>query len=291
MKTTLTRIITSDGIELVGLLYEPEIKTEKILVHVHGMAGNFYENPFLDYLAKTLTDHNVAFFAFNNRGCESLKDLTKTANGKKKYIRIGNTHELFEECIFDIDAAITFASNHGFKNIHLSGHSLGSPKVGYYLSQTKDARVASVLFISPSDMIGLEKDDENYEINMAEAQKLLKVGKGRELLSKQIWDEYPLSAQTFLNFFGVDSKIGIFNFHDPKDQFEALGKIYQPIIVIAGRKDDILIIPVEAIMEKITKFAVSSKRVETKVLGDANHGYVGHEQDLATTVTEWIGQN
>ena len=51
MKTSLHRITTSDGIELVGLLYEPEVATKKILVHVHGMAGNFYENKFLDAIA------------------------------------------------------------------------------------------------------------------------------------------------------------------------------------------------------------------------------------------------
>ncbi len=56
MKTSLQRLQTKDGIELVGLMYEPDAGSKEILVHVHGMSGNFYENTFLDAIAKKLTD-------------------------------------------------------------------------------------------------------------------------------------------------------------------------------------------------------------------------------------------
>ena len=101
MKTSLHRIVTKDSIELVGLLYEPEVPTKKVLVHVHGMAGNFYENKFLDFMAKTLTAKGISFFAFNNRGCELMKDLTKTNNGTRQIVRIGDAYEIFEDCLLD----------------------------------------------------------------------------------------------------------------------------------------------------------------------------------------------
>ena len=56
MKQELIRINSIDGIELPGILYTPDTKTNKIVIHIHGLSGNFYENKFLDVLAKTYTN-------------------------------------------------------------------------------------------------------------------------------------------------------------------------------------------------------------------------------------------
>lgn len=289
MKTTLHRILTKDHLELVGFLYEPDQDSKKILVHVHGMGGNFYENKFLDHIAKTLTDSGVAFFTFNNRGCESFKDLTQIVGDKKKFVRIGNAYEKFEDCLLDIGAAIDSVSKWGFSKIHLSGHSLGSPKVSYYLSETNDPRVSSVLLLSPSDMLGLVRDNpERFKQDIEEATHMVNSGKGGELLSRQVWDEYPISASTYLSLFANGAKAGIFNFHNPTDKLEVLNKITQPLFAIMGRKDDSLIVPIEETMDRITKAAKNSSCVETKILGDANHGYFGSEQELADEINRWI---
>ena len=44
MKQDLVRIKSIDNIEMVGILYTPEYETKKIVIHVHGLNGNFYEN-------------------------------------------------------------------------------------------------------------------------------------------------------------------------------------------------------------------------------------------------------
>ena len=67
MKQELVRINSIDNIEQPGILYTPDDNTTKIVIHVHGLNGNFYENRFLDTLAKTYTDNNYAFLTFNNR--------------------------------------------------------------------------------------------------------------------------------------------------------------------------------------------------------------------------------
>lgn len=56
MKQELVRIRSVDNIEMVGMLYEPEEKSNRIVIHVHWLCGNFYENKFLDTLAKTYTN-------------------------------------------------------------------------------------------------------------------------------------------------------------------------------------------------------------------------------------------
>lgn len=282
-------MVTQDGLELVGLLYEPEQATEKILVHVHGMAGNFYENKFLDAIAETLTNNNIAFLAFNNRGCELMKDLTKIVDGKRTIVRVGNAYEKFEDSLIDIRTAIDFAYTKGFSNIHLSGHSLGVPKVAHYSAEANDDRLSSVIFLSPSDMVGLIKMDKHYEADMNTARQMVAEGRGDELLpNPALWDESPLSAKSYISLGGEDSNVAIFNFHNSSDTLPLLTKITIPTYVIMGRKDDALVVSIEETMDRIKKALSNSPRVEINILGDADHGYNDFEQDLAGALASWI---
>lgn len=291
MKTSLHRIITRDSIELVGLLYEPEETASTILVHVHGMAGNFYENKFLDAIAETLTKNDIAFFAFNNRGCELIKDLSKIVDGEKTFIRIGNAYEKFENSLLDITAAIDFVESRGFSNIHLSGHSLGSPKVAYYSASGNDKRLSSVLFLSPSDMIGLIRMDKNYKRDMGTAKQMIAEGKGDELLPHPVlWDESPLSANTYVSLGSEESAVAIFNFYNSDDTLPLLSEITIPAYVIMGRKDDALVVSIDETMGRIKKALSNSPKVATNILGDADHGYNGFEQELADALVSWIAK-
>jgi alpha/beta superfamily hydrolase len=289
MKTSFQRIITKDAIELVGLLYEPEQPTDQILVHVHGMAGNFYENKFLDVIAETLTRNNIAFFTFNNRGCELMKDLTKIVDGERTIVRIGNAYEIFEDSIIDTQTAIDFVYSKGFSTIHLSGHSLGAPKVAYYTANANDERLSSVLFLSPSDMVGLIKTDKNYETDMTIAEQMTTEGKGAELLPNPVlWDGSPLSAKTYVSLGGEQSPVAIFNFHNSTDTLPVLSKITIPSCAIMGKKDDALVVSIDETMGRIKAALINSPKVETNVLGDADHGYNGYEQELADALVSWI---
>lgn len=289
MKTSLKRIITSDSIELVGLLYEPDEDTSKILVHVHGMAGNFYENKFIDAVAKTLTNNGIAFFVFNNRGCELVKDLIKIVDDERTIVKIGNAYEKFEDSVLDISTAIDFVSTLGFSEIHLSGHSLGSPKVAYYSANSGDERIKTVIFLSPSDMVGLIKADKNYSRDIKMARQMVVEGRGNELLPNTVlWDDNFLSAGTYLSLGGEESVVAIFNFHHVNDSLPLLAKITIPACVIMGKKDDALVVSIDETMER-TKVALSSSPlVKTIILGDADHGYNGFEQDLADAIASWI---
>ncbi len=291
MKTSLHRIVTKDSIELVGLLYEPDDTTDRILVHVHGMAGNFYENTFLDALAETLTKNGSAFFTFNNRGCELMKDLTKIVDGKRTIVRIGNAYEKFEDSLIDITAAIDFVSSKGFSNIHLSGHSLGTPKVAYYSANGNDERLSSVIFLSPADMVGLIRMDKHSQRDMKLARQMVAEGKGGMLLpNSKLWDECSLSAETYISLGGDDSAVAIFNFYNPADELSLLSKITIPTCVIMGKKDDALVVSIDETMGRIKNALPNSPKVETYILGDANHGYDGFEQKLADVIVSWVQQ-
>jgi len=55
-----------------------------------------------------------------------------------------------------------------------------------------------------------------------------------------------------------------------------------------GRKDDVLVIPIEDIMQTIKEKAKSGLRCEYEILGDATHDYRRFEQQLADTILKWI---
>jgi alpha-beta hydrolase superfamily lysophospholipase len=286
MKTTPFRIYTKDNIELFGLLYEPYQGSKKILVHVHGMAGNFYENKFLDYLASTLTSKGVAFLTFNNRGCEYIEDIYKVVDGWRKVVRIGDSYERFTDCVLDIESAINFVEQKGFTEIHLSGHSLGGPKVAHYASSTKDKRLKSVIFLSPADMVGLAKMDKDYDLDMKMAKDMIAQGKGGELMPKLIWGENYLCADTFIDLSDESSKVAIFNLYNPEDKLPVLSSILVPTLTIMGKKDGALSVPIEQLMERIKK--AQPGKAQTFVLGDANHQYDDYQQKMSDEVLKWI---
>jgi dienelactone hydrolase len=288
MKTSFQRIKTKGNLELVGLLYEPETETKKVLVHIHGMAGNFYENKFLDYIARTLTSNGIAFFAFNNRGCEYIKDLIKIDGDKRDIVRIGDTYEKFEDCLLDIQASIDFVDSNGYSEIHLSGHSLGAPKVAYYASEIKDSKLKSVIFLSPADMVGLAMADEHFERDISTAKKMISEGKGEEILPFIVWGDAYLTANAFMSLGDESSKVNIFNFYDPISKLPVLGKISISALTVMGKKDLALTVSIDETMDRIKKAMTSSPKIETNILGDADHGYNNYEQELADSILKWM---
>ena len=126
MKQELVRINSIDEIEQPGILYTPNEDTYKIVIHVHGLNGNFYENRFLDVLAKSYTDKGYAFLTFNNRGRDFITELLKGND----FTIIGGSLERFKDCILDIDGVVNWVKEKGYilllatyqNDIHLSYH-------------------------------------------------------------------------------------------------------------------------------------------------------------------------
>ncbi len=289
MRTSLQRIYTKDNLELHGLLYQPDRKNKSVLAFVHGMGGNFYENKFLDSLAKDLTDNNIAFCPFNNRGNSFMTDFLKKTKKGIGFVTIGDAYERFEDCLLDIKAQIDFLERQGFSNIHLSGHSLGAPKIAYYAAETRDKRIKSLIFISPSDMLGsVREEPKRFKEDIAVARRMIKQKKGNQLMPRRVWDEYPITANTYLSIFGDESKAGVFNFYNPEYGFKTLSQIDCPIFTAMGRKDDCLLMPIEKMMRTIKEKAKASPRCEYQIIGQAPHTYRGFEGQLTKAVLGWI---
>ena len=169
MKGELCRTLTADGLELHGFLAMPEWdRPDTFVIHVHGLAGNFYENRFIENVGEAVVDSGQGFLTVNTRGRDYLSDfILERPDGTKEYRQIGGIHEIFEECVEDIEAWIAYLRTRGARHFILQGHSHGALKVTYYLYSKPDSCVDSLILLSPSDDFGCQRVRLGERFNQA----------------------------------------------------------------------------------------------------------------------------
>ncbi len=279
---------SSDGITYTGLLSRAN-NNQNLILHIHGMSGDIYTNSFYPYMHDYYPKNGNSFLAVEHRGTHSVTEFDK--NGL--YLNIGNTYEIFEDCVYDIQGWIDTAKGMGFKNIWLQAHSLGPSKIAYYINQVKTTDIKGLIFLSPSDMVGLvnyPEELERHTMLLQEAKDLVNAGKPDQVLSDKLWGENLLSAKSYLSFFGDNAKDAIFNFLMPELGFEVVNKIKLPIIAITGTKDDGIVPcmdPFKA-MELLKKELKSSPKVNTVVFDGADHDFAGFGQQIVEEVIAFI---
>ena len=279
---------TEDSLILQGILVEPSKKTETAIIHIHGMGGNFWENSFIQNMISEYPKNNIAFLTVETRGAELLRWFS-TTDGNRRLI--GDSYELFEESIYDVDAWVNFLESKGYKNIHLQGHSLGCSKIVYYQKMKNNSVIKSLLFISPSDMMGLlvePKYKAEYEKFLKQAKELVKNGKENELLSDIHWSFARQSAKSFINFSFENDNLAIFNYYNSERGFKTIQSIKTPMLSILGTNDDGIVTDPYKSNEMLKKAAINSKKFHGVVLKEAKHDFVGFEKEIVSSVLEFM---
>lgn len=278
------RIITKDGLELHGILFEPNKKTNKALIHIHGWCGNFYENKFIDFIAKEAVDKGFAFLTFNNRGVGFVTDLIKRKKFKVEYVKIGGSWEKFEDCILDIKSAIDFLDKRGYKKIILQGHSLGCQKITFYKYKTKDKRVKALVELAPVDDVGFVKRllRKKYGKSLKIAKRMIKKGLGNKPVPKWMSFSVLLNAKRYLDI--ADPKTLQGRIFDYSGKLKEIKAVDCPVFAIFGSKDDYETKP----EEKLEILKNNVKNCDIELIKNANHGFVGFETKLSKLVGNWI---
>lgn len=283
---------TKDGIVLNGLFTKPKTVTKNIIINIHGMSGDMYSNSFYPLMHNYYTENGWAFLSSENRGTSSIKIF----NSSKGEIIIGNTFEIFEDCIFDIEAWINKAMELGFENIWLQSHSLGTMKVAYYMSETNDQRVKGIVWISPSVMIGLvdnPKEKVDHDICLKQAKELVDGNKPNEILDYKLWGTYLLSAKTYINLMGDNSNTSIFNYGNESLGWKVVNSIKVPVLAFTGTNDDGLlsvINPSDA-MKILESRLINSVRKKTVYLDGAGHGFDGFDEQITKEVISFVSSS
>ncbi len=278
---------TSDGVHFVGLISQPSPKTDKAIMHIHGMGGSPIENSWYQDFHDKFPENGYAFLAGQNRGTGSITIFQQDPD---KYPSYGNTFEIFEDSVKDIDAWLNCVRQLGYKQIILQAHSFGPSKVVYYLNQRPAEDIIAINLISPVDMLGLTKALNDHEAMLAESQKLVEQGKERQLLSNLLDGESYISAQTYLNLFGPDSNANVFCYTNREHDWSLVNNIKVPVLLTGGTKDFGIeeIAKTENAFEKLKKEFKSSPSVKTKIYKGAEHDFKGYEDQIIKDLIEFI---
>lgn len=283
IKGELVRIKTEDDLELHGIFFEPEKRTENVLIHVHAWVGNFYENKFIDFIAQEMVKKNIAFLSCNNRGTGFVTNLIKRFEKKIEYERIGGSLEKFEDSIKDIKAYIDFLSRRGYKNIILEGHSTGCQKITYYESKTRDKKIKGLIELSPADDVAVSKIllGDKYSKAIEIAKKMVKEGKDTEPVPEWM-SFYPLlSAKTFLTITDPESSSGRIFYYS--GGLKEIKNVNCPVLVIFGSEDKYEASP----QKKLQILKNKVKNCSVKLIEAADHWFTGHEEELKDSISSW----
>lgn len=282
MKQELVRINSIDGIEQPGILYTPVNNTDKIVIHVHGLNGNFYESRFIDTISKACVEKNYAFLTFNNRGRDFITELLKG----NEFTVIGGSLERFKDCILDIDGVLDWVKNKGYKEIILEGHSYGCNKVLYYYDKKKDKSIKKIVLLAPCD-IPTEcikfLTTEEYNQAKVESTRLVKEGKENELIDFSIMCNGKIAAGTYYNDFLPDGEDDFIRYRDGGNgKSEVLSNIDIPVLVIFGTIDEcVLTEPIDTVKKYLKN---NIRNCNIQIIEGADHDYKSRYEELKNII-------
>lgn len=278
---------STDNIELPGILYSPENDTKKIVVHIHGLTGNFYEK-YISYLAESYISKGYAFLCFNNRGNGYFTDLIIEKDGEIKNTIGGACYELFNDSVKDIDGIFNWVKENGYTSVILSGHSYGTNKATNYYIKKQPSIVEKIVLLAPCDNIAkaFEKFEGRYEESIEKAKQLVDSGKGYQIVNAPTY-QAGFCANTLYTDYREGTDLDIFRYRIKDYINKDLTDIKVPVLVILGDKDR----PIYSTTDKETVHSYLQNNLlnsTLKILNDCGHTYKNKGEDLANIIKEWL---
>jgi len=289
-KYFLAEIETKDKLIHQGIYFEPSKKSESAILWIHGLSSTYASHiPTCDAFAEICEKYHFGFAAFNNRGAKFIDGIQKRdPTDPKGYIHVpgGAGNEKFEECIYDIDAGITFLINQGYKNIFLVGRSTGANKTCFYAGSVDDPRIAGIVLMSPiSDRLEMIKSRPDTNAIISYMKDQISSGKGDIPLFG--FHFFPLTPNRYLSLVEKGSKEDVFDYGDEKPKLTVFSNIKKPLFLLFGGKDEHADRAVAKIKKVFDVYAKSTNYTSTIVPG-ALHGFDGKEAQLARLIGKWI---
>lgn len=280
------RFATPKGIQLDGLHFAAPA-AKRVIIFVHGLGGTM----FWPALVYKMAEKGTAVLSFNNRGHDKIAFVRKLLkNGKFKKIRAGSCHEVFADCVDDIQGAVDFCRHHGYKEIILVGHSTGCQKSVYYLARAREQKpIAGAVLLCPvSDYADALTHDKTI-IRKAEvlARRLVRAGKEHQILPVEVWPQLH-DAQRFLSLYTSDSVEEIFCYATSRRPL-TLRKVTVPLLAVFAENDQYLDRPLAEISAWFAK-NVRAKDFVIKSVMNANHGFHGREKPVLDAIHNFVSR-
>lgn len=286
----LVRLTTRDDLEMVGFYCCPRSgDARRAVLHVHGLAGNFYENRFVSDVAEAVVERGLAFLAMNGRGHDYRSDNLIGRGADTDSVLGGASYDIFEKSALDIAAGADYLESRGHGEVYFEGHSLGTSKVVSYLAGVGDARAVGLILVAPPEMVALNetRSSGDHERLLSRSRELVEKGEGDTLLETGY--AVPFSAATYVSMYGDPARNDVFPFRmGESGDYPELASLELPILVAYGTADEAAFIEPEEAARLVALKAHRATRVETFLAEGANHVFWGSESDLARAIADFV---
>jgi pimeloyl-ACP methyl ester carboxylesterase len=256
--------------------------TPLAIIWVHGWGANFYTPSYVG-IGRELAKLGFPTISVNTRMHDIANVEKYTLLGKR--VRGGGYWGVTSEDARDIAAWIDYAQQLGFSRVILVGHSAGWASVARYLADSQDRRVAGVVFASPG--VGYSPQPEDPQ-RMAQAKKLVSEGNGDELirLPNHSYPSY-ISAAAWLDIAETPRQDK--DFFGTQTPDAAITKVTCPVLAFYGSKDDIGgEKDLDLLTSSVRRLPRRPSSVDTAMIANGNHEYVGEEAQVAQVIVHWI---
>jgi pimeloyl-ACP methyl ester carboxylesterase len=271
-----------DDVVSGGVMFTPTKESSKPLavIWVHGWGANFYSPSYVG-IGRALAERGFTTISVNTR-MHDIGNVEKyTPLGKR--VRGGGYWGVTSEDSRDIAAWIGFADHVGYSRVILVGHSAGWASVGRYQADSGDQRVAGLAFASPA--VG-DSEEANDAQLLTEAKKLVRDGAGEALLSlpHRAFPSF-ISAATHLDIVTTPREYkDFFGIHTPNP---AVMRVNCPILAFFGSRADVGGERELNLLKSSVQHLSRSPRIDTTMIVNGNHEYVGEEEQVAQKIVQW----
>ncbi|MDO8664581.1 MAG: DUF1749 domain-containing protein [Candidatus Liptonbacteria bacterium] len=157
--------------------------------------------------------------------------------------------------------------------------------------------LAGIGLLGPmSDIPGIKKDlGRKYKNSLEVAEKMVRRGRGDELLPLKITNDRFWSAARFLSVACEGMNEDTFPYYgstkfttgDQQRKFRWAKKVRLPVLVLIGSKEQHADRPVPEIMEAFRK-QIPAKYFSGKIIKGADHGFRKKEKELGKDMAVWF---
>ena len=254
---------------LDGVYYRPDGPSKGAVMYCHGNQMNFYVCA-ARFLAPHITALDYDFMPFNRR----VHDSVSTCDSREC---VGGAYQTVAEGIEDNELAAKYLADKGWNHPIVVGHSNGGVLASEHVARHPETRALILLSAhAGGNRLTNPQSARSYTINektdeqTREAEALIAAGKPRQLMLIPAW-WWVISARTFLDRLA-----------NAPDLVENAKRIRCPVLFIRGDQEPVENYPAELFQ------ANSAGQCDVEIIPNCDHFYVGAEERVAKTVTDWL---
>lgn len=279
---------TKRGLVLRSVMYEAENSNnwaDTIMILMTGICSNIFNNLLLQTTGELLSKNGISYIV--GQAMDSFSVLHYSNTVTKTQELKGVALDDFDVINEDIESYIDFAKSLGYKNIILGGHSLGSNRIIYYLSNNPDHAVKQFIISGPvdfADMLNTMTTKEQFKL----AQQFVDENRGNEILPFLFGGFSPMSANTMINNWLNNKIYKNCPFLSNDGETDSLSKIKTEGMILIGEKDSCAGGNPYEFASKINNCMQSRDNNKIVIMDGAGHIFYNKHNEYAKTVLEFI---